>query len=59
MMESRDAAMQALRSELLNIMARVDDLGLHQAGAHLFMAIHALDLERAVRSAPTAEGSGK
>jgi len=38
-----DEAVEAVRSELLTILERLDELGLSQAGAHLSMAIHCLE----------------
>jgi hypothetical protein len=45
-----NAAAEALyvRGELEVILARLDRLGLHEVGAHLSQAIHALDREIAV-----------
>lgn len=37
-----DPAVKAIRSELLNLLEQLDELGLDQAGAHLSMAIHCL-----------------
>lgn len=38
-----DHRVKAVRSELLDILERLDELELHQAGAHLSMAIHCLE----------------
>ena len=38
-----DQIVQAIRSELLDVLERLDTLGLAMAGAHLSMAIHCLE----------------
>ena len=42
-MRRDDPRVEAIRSNLLELLERLDGLDLHQAGAHLSMAIHCLE----------------
>lgn len=55
----KDANVDEVRSELLDILERLDQLDLYQAGAHLTMAIHCLQPGSFDCPAPPPAASGK
>ncbi|HEX8443957.1 MAG TPA: hypothetical protein VF631_09960 [Allosphingosinicella sp.] len=40
MADQDEASLAAVRDDLVTILGRLDELGLHQAGAHVSMAVH-------------------